>query len=79
MDLRGPRRGAGDLGGTALAPGGLLLLVEGSWETGAGIGARDCEHLVRRHRAEARVRTLDDPALWGREIRDERYLLLSRS
>jgi SAM-dependent methyltransferase len=61
-----------------LRPGGRLVLVEGRWETGAGITAADCRELVLRHRREALVERLDDPALWGREIRDERYVLLSR-
>jgi hypothetical protein len=30
------------------------------------------------HRQETEVRRLDDPALWGKEIDDERYLLVSR-
>lgn len=60
-----------------LAPGGRLVLVEGRWSTGAGLSAADCEALVLRHRREARVQLLDDPALWGREIDDERYLLTS--
>ena len=60
-----------------LAPGGVLLLVEGHWSTGAGLTARDCEALVRRHRRDAEVRLLPDPALWGREITDERYLVVS--
>jgi len=61
-----------------LRPSGRLVLVEGSWATGAGLSARECLALVRRHRREATVEMLDDPALWGRTITDERYLLLSR-
>jgi SAM-dependent methyltransferase len=61
-----------------LRPGGLLVLIEGRWATGAGITAADCRALVRRHRDEATVTLLDDPALWGRPIEDERYLLVSR-
>ncbi|SFW49241.1 class I SAM-dependent methyltransferase [Amycolatopsis australiensis] len=61
-----------------LAPGGRLLLVEGRWFTGAGLAASDCRDLVRRHRREADLRMLTDPALWGAEIDDERYLLFSR-
>ncbi|PPK90889.1 methyltransferase family protein [Kineococcus xinjiangensis] len=60
-----------------LKPGGVLLLVEGRWATGAGITARDCEALVRRYREDARVRMLPDPSLWGGDITDERYLLVS--
>jgi SAM-dependent methyltransferase len=61
-----------------LRPGGRLVLIEGRWMTGAGIPAATCGALVRRQRQEADLRLLDDPALWGRAITDERYLLLSR-
>jgi ubiquinone/menaquinone biosynthesis C-methylase UbiE len=61
-----------------LRPGGRLVLIEGRWMTGAGLSATDCTALVRQHRQEAYVRTLDDPALWGKTITDERYLVLSR-
>lgn len=61
-----------------LKPGGRLVLVEGRWFTGAGLTRDACRALVRMHRQEADVRVLDDPALWGKEIDDERYLLLSR-
>jgi len=60
-----------------LKPGGRLVLVEGRWFTGAGLTAAECRALVRRHRGEADVRRLDDPRLWGAEIEDERYLLVS--
>ncbi|MGW5716347.1 class I SAM-dependent methyltransferase [Amycolatopsis sp. NPDC003865] len=61
-----------------LNPGGRLVLVEGRWFTGAGLTTDECRALVRAHRQEADVRVLDDPALWGKEIDDQRYLLLSR-
>jgi len=60
-----------------LRPDGRLVLVEGHWFTGAGLTAAECEALVRRHRAECVVRRLDDPALWGRAVDDERYVLVS--
>lgn len=60
-----------------LAPGGRLLLVEGRWSTGAGLAAADCEALVRQHRQEAQVRMLREPSYWGKDITDERYLLVS--
>lgn len=61
-----------------LRGGGRLILIEGRWATGAGLSSRECVSLVRRHRREATVETLDDQALWGRAITDERYLLVSR-
>jgi SAM-dependent methyltransferase len=60
-----------------LRPGGLLLLIEGRWSTGAGLTAEDATELVLRHRAEATVKTLDDHAFWGGPITDERYLISS--
>ncbi|MBE1499253.1 SAM-dependent methyltransferase [Amycolatopsis lexingtonensis] len=62
-----------------LKPDGRLVLVEGRWSTGAGITAAECERLVLAHRETATVIRLDDPALWGGPIEDERYLLVSRS
>ncbi|WP_447004983.1 methyltransferase domain-containing protein [Saccharothrix isguenensis] len=56
-----------------LKPGGRLVLVEGRWHTGAGLTAADCVALL----GEGDVRPLTDPALWGREITDERYLVHS--
>lgn len=61
-----------------LRPRGRLVLVEGRWSTGAGIAAAGCVSLVRRHRREAAVVALDDDALWGKAVTDERYLLVSR-
>jgi SAM-dependent methyltransferase len=60
-----------------LAPGGRLVLVEGRWSTGAGLPADVGRELVLRHRREAVLERLDDPALWGREIDDERYVVVS--
>jgi SAM-dependent methyltransferase len=61
-----------------LLPGGTLALVEGRWSTGAGLTAAEAERAVRRHRDDAAVTVLDDPALWGGPVSDERYLLTSR-
>jgi SAM-dependent methyltransferase len=61
-----------------LRPAGRLVLIEGRWSTGAGIPAQRCRELVLRHRGEALVERLDDPALWGRAVEDERYVLSSR-
>lgn len=56
---------------------GIMILVEGLWGTGAGISADHCLDLVRAHRRSATLTVLNDPALWGREISDERYLIVS--
>jgi len=60
-----------------LRPNGHLILVEGSWSTGAGLTAAACEALVLRHRTSATVRQLREPLLWGGPVDDERYLLVS--
>jgi SAM-dependent methyltransferase len=61
-----------------LRPSGRLALIEGRWGTGAGLSAVECRDLVLRHRRVADVRRLSgNSALWGREVDDERYLLVS--
>jgi ubiquinone/menaquinone biosynthesis C-methylase UbiE len=61
-----------------LNPGGQLLLVEGRWSTGGGLSSQEVKRLVLKQRLEAEVVFLNDEALWGRSIRDERYLVRSR-
>ena len=61
-----------------LAPGGRLVLIEGRWWTGAGMTAAQVSALVLRHRVEAEVTALHDAALWGAEVRDERFVVVSR-
>ena len=63
----------------ALRPGGRLVLVEGSWATGAGITARRCAEIVGEWCPRVEVRPLPDPALWGGEVDDERYLVVGGS
>jgi SAM-dependent methyltransferase len=61
----------------ALRPGGLLVLVEGEWSTGAGLSAARCAGIVGEACSQVEVRHLPDPALWGLEISDERYLVVA--
>lgn len=61
-----------------LAPGGRLVLVEGSWSTGAGLTAQQTVELMRGRGRGAQLRRLPEAVLWGREITDERYLVVSR-
>ena len=61
-----------------LAPGGMLVLVEGSWSTGAGITAEEAVVLVRGTGRTAELRRLPEAVYWGKEITDDRYLLVSR-
>ena len=60
-----------------LAPGGRLVLVEGSWSTGAGLTAETTLTLVRATGRAATLRRLPEPVWWGREIDDEWYLITS--
>ena len=61
----------------ALRPGGRLVLVEGDWSTGAGLSAQRCAEIVGESCSRVEVRHLPDPRLWGREITDERYLVVA--
>ncbi len=63
-----PRRWVGLLG-----DGGRLVLVEGSWSTGAGLTAAQTVALVEGLGRTASLRPLPEAAYWGREITDERY------
>lgn len=60
-----------------LAPGGRLVLVEGRWWNGAGLPRGEAVELLRSVGRSVAITTLDDPALWGGPIRDDRYLLVS--
>ena len=60
-----------------LTEAGLLLLVEGSWHTGAGLTATETEALLRAAGREPTTQHLTDPALWGGPITDERYLVVA--
>jgi SAM-dependent methyltransferase len=60
-----------------LTANGRLVLIEGRWHTGGGLAADEVMALVRPHISAARVEMLDDAALWGAPITDERYLVLA--
>ncbi|WP_413320149.1 methyltransferase domain-containing protein [Agrococcus sp. 1P02AA] len=61
-----------------LAPGGVLVLVEGRWSNDVGLSAAESSKLLGQVRETHELTMLQDPALWGRRIDDERYLLVSR-
>ena len=61
----------------ALRPGGRVVLVEGDWSTGAGLTARRCAEIVGESCSRVEVRHLPDRRLWGREITDERYVVVA--
>lgn len=61
-----------------LRTGGRLILIEGRWSTGAGLTANETTSLLQRLGGDTELHKLDDPALWGRRISDERYLTITR-
>ncbi|HEU4811824.1 MAG TPA: class I SAM-dependent methyltransferase [Nocardioides sp.] len=60
-----------------LAPGGRLVLVEGRWFNDAGLSAAQTEILLAGVGRRAEVTMLPEAVYWGREIDDERYLVLA--
>jgi SAM-dependent methyltransferase len=60
-----------------LAPGGRLVLVEGSWHTGAGLTGAETVALLEAAGRDAVLRPLPEAVYWGGEIRDERYVVVS--
>lgn len=62
-----------------LAPGGVLVLIEGRWSNGVGLEASECARLVGSLRADVQLQMLDDDVYWGGRTDDERYLILSAS
>lgn len=62
-----------------LAPGGRMVLVEGSWSTGSGLTAEQTVALVEGAGLSPVLRPLPDPAYWGGPIDDERYVVVGSS
>ncbi len=59
-----------------LAPEGRLVLVEGSWSTGAGLTAADTSTLLEQVGRTPQVTRLPEEVYWGKEIEDERYVVV---
>jgi ubiquinone/menaquinone biosynthesis C-methylase UbiE len=57
-----------------LRPGGRLVLVEGSW-SGAGLTGDETRALVEELGRVTTLRPLPEPAYWGLETGDERYVV----
>ncbi|MEQ6903286.1 class I SAM-dependent methyltransferase [Nocardioides sp. YIM 152588] len=62
-----------------LRPGGRLVLVEGRWSNGAGLSGEQTTRLVADAGRPASLVPLREAAYWGREITDDRYLVVSRA
>ncbi len=60
-----------------LRPAGRLLLVEGSWSTGAGLTAEETVELVAATGYRPQLRRMPEPVFWGRDITDDRYLVVA--
>jgi ubiquinone/menaquinone biosynthesis C-methylase UbiE len=60
-----------------LTPAGRLLLVEGHWSNGVGLSAEQVVRLVEEAGRSACLTRLTDPAYWGRNISDDRFLVAS--
>jgi ubiquinone/menaquinone biosynthesis C-methylase UbiE len=60
-----------------LTPTGRLVLIEGSWSTGAGLTAAETLALLEQAGRPGTVTSLSDPAYWGRRIDDERYVVVA--
>ncbi|MGL5824481.1 MAG: class I SAM-dependent methyltransferase [Nocardioides sp.] len=61
-----------------LKPRGIAVLIEGRWAPGAGLTAVEADRIVRTVHTEVAVRPMPEAVYWGKEIKDERYLLISR-
>jgi SAM-dependent methyltransferase len=74
-----------------LRPGGRFLLIEGRWWSvgdegysdqsrmpwAGGVCAADLAAAIEPLVARIEIVPLTDPALWGKEVADERYLLVA--
>ena len=64
---------------TLLAPGGMLILIEGFWVTGAGLHTQETVDALPSSMTELVVQNLSgNAALWGSEVSDERYAVVSK-
>ena len=61
-----------------LRPNGVAVLIEGRWSTGAGLDAVTAQRIALGVHREATIRQLPESVYWGKDIDDERYLLVSR-
>lgn len=57
---------------------GYFVLIEGFWSTGAGITSDVLVNAVWSEMGAVSSVPLTDPLYWGKQITDERYLVLSK-
>ena len=61
-----------------LKPGGRLLLIEGHWETGAGLHADEIIAMLPPACSNFSVRNLSEESdFWGKEVTDGRYAIIA--
>lgn len=61
-----------------LVPGGRLVLIEGCWETGAGLRSQKIVDALPASLTGALVQSLShEPALWGGLVTDDRYAVIA--
>jgi ubiquinone/menaquinone biosynthesis C-methylase UbiE len=56
---------------------GRLVLIEGSWSTGAGLTAAETSALLAGVGRSGTLTPLPDPVYWGKRIDDERYVVVA--
>ncbi len=61
-----------------LTPTGRVLLIEGSWSTGAGLSAEQTVELAEGAGLTVTLRPLAEPVYWGKRIDDERYVVVGK-
>ena len=61
-----------------LKPKGRLLLIEGFWETGAGLHANEITLMLPPTFSNFLIQNLSgDPNFWGKDVTDERYTIIA--
>lgn len=62
-----------------LGDGGRLVLIEGRWNTGAGLTSQQIVEALPSTFVEVTVTSLSNhPELWGGEVSDERYMIVAK-
>jgi 2-polyprenyl-3-methyl-5-hydroxy-6-metoxy-1,4-benzoquinol methylase len=57
---------------------GRLILIEGYWETGAGLHAKEITKMISPAFVDVSIQNLsDNPNLWGSNVIDERYAIIA--
>jgi 2-polyprenyl-3-methyl-5-hydroxy-6-metoxy-1,4-benzoquinol methylase len=61
-----------------LKPKGRLLFIEGYWETGGGLQAKEISQILTPSFASFFIQDLsNNPNLWGKDVIDERYAVIA--